>query len=246
MPRGWSSRPARTWASIRASKPTTPTRRGSARFRSTAGTTCASRWSARATSPTSCRSPASGRGLPSIPVPTIRRTRRRSATARPPAARRGGSISTSPTPATPPSKDRQVRARASRRESSWTTHAPFPACRIFFMDKGYSAFVLTRALGGQHLDLGEEEEPLQPLARIDDPTDRMKVQVLLEDWIALQNVKLLPQQTKALYRALTLLAEAPLEQRTITNLITQVQDPAVRDGAQPFVAGRAARALSRR
>jgi type IV secretion system protein VirB4 len=109
-----------------------------------------------------------------------------------------------------------------------------PGMQVFFMDKGYSAFVLTRALGGQHLDLGEEEVPLQPLARIDDPTDRMKVQVLLEDWIALQNVKLLPQQTKALYRALTLLAEAPLEQRTITNLITQVQDPAVRDGLSPL------------
>ena len=52
-----------------------------------------------------------------------------------------------------------------------------PGMQIFFMDKGYSAFVLTKALGGQHLDLGEEEVPLQPLARIDDPTDRMKIQV---------------------------------------------------------------------
>ncbi len=109
-----------------------------------------------------------------------------------------------------------------------------PRMQIFFMDKGYSAFVLTKALGGQHLDLGEEEVPLQPLARIDDPTDRMKVQGLLENWIALSNVKLAPPQTKALYRGLTLLAEAPIEQRTITNLITQVQDPAVRDGLNPF------------
>jgi type IV secretory pathway VirB4 component len=102
------------------------------------------------------------------------------------------------------------------------------------MDKGYSAFVLTKALGGQHLDLGEEEVPLQPLARIDDPTDRMKLQRLLEDWIALKNVKLMPQQTRALYRALELTGEAPPEQRTITNLITQVQDAAVRDGLTPY------------
>ena len=61
-----------------------------------------------------------------------------------------------------------------------------PGGQMFFMDKGYSAFVLTKALGGQHLDLGEEEVPLQPLARIDDPTDRMKLQGLLEDWIALR------------------------------------------------------------
>ena len=109
-----------------------------------------------------------------------------------------------------------------------------PDMQIFFMDKGYSAFVLTKALGGQHLDLGEEEVPLQPLARIDDPIDRMKIQGLLEDWIALQGVKLLPPQTKALYRALNLLAEAPVEQRTITNLISQVQDSAVRDGLSPL------------
>jgi type IV secretion system protein TrbE len=109
-----------------------------------------------------------------------------------------------------------------------------PGMQIFFMDKGYSALVLTKALGGQHLDLGEEEVPLQPLARIDEPTDRMKVQVLLEDWIELQKVRLLPQQTRALYRALELIGEAPIEQRTITNLITQVQDPAVRDGLTPY------------
>jgi len=109
-----------------------------------------------------------------------------------------------------------------------------PGGQVFFMDKGYSAFVLTKALGGEHLDLGEEEVPLQPLARIDDPTDRMKLQVLLEDWITLGNVKLVPPQSKALYHALELLAEAPVEQRTITNLITQVQDTAVRDGLSPF------------
>jgi type IV secretory pathway VirB4 component len=68
-----------------------------------------------------------------------------------------------------------------------------PGMQIFFMDMDYSAFVLTKALGGQHLDLGEEEVPLQPLARIDEPTDRMKVQVLLEDWIELQKVRLMPQ-----------------------------------------------------
>jgi type IV secretion/conjugal transfer VirB4 family ATPase len=109
-----------------------------------------------------------------------------------------------------------------------------PGGQVFFMDKGYSAFVLTKALGGEHLDLGEEEVPLQPLARIDDPSDRMKLQVLLDDWITLGNVKLVPQQAKALYRGLELLAEAPVEQRTITNLITQVQDSGVRDGLSPF------------
>ncbi len=109
-----------------------------------------------------------------------------------------------------------------------------PEGQLFFFDKGYSAFVLTKALGGQHLDLGEEEVPLQPLARIDDETDRMKLQTLLEDWLELQGVHLIPTQRKALWRGLTLVAEAPPVQRTISNLVTQVQDHALRDGLGAF------------
>jgi type IV secretion/conjugal transfer VirB4 family ATPase len=109
-----------------------------------------------------------------------------------------------------------------------------PGGQVFFFDKGYSAFVLTKALGGQHLDLGEDEVPLQPLARIDDVSDRLKVQALLEDWLELQGVRLAPSQRKALWRAVELLAAAPPEQRTISTLITQTQDAAVRDGLAAF------------
>ena len=109
-----------------------------------------------------------------------------------------------------------------------------PDGQVFFFDKGYSAFVLTRALGGQHLDLGAENVPLQPLARIDDETDRMKLQGLLEDWLELQNVRLLPTQRIALWRALELVAACPSEQRTISNLVTQVQDAPLRDGLSAF------------
>jgi type IV secretion system protein TrbE len=109
-----------------------------------------------------------------------------------------------------------------------------PAGQVFFFDKGYSAFVLTKALGGQHLDLGEDEVPLQPLARVDDETDRMKLQTLLEDWLELQSIRLVPAQRKALWRALELVGEGPTEQRTISSLVTQVQDNAVRDGLNAF------------
>ena len=109
-----------------------------------------------------------------------------------------------------------------------------PDGQIFFFDKGYSAYVLTKALGGQHLDLGEDEVPLCPLARIDDETDRMKMQGLLEDWLELQGVPLVLNQRKALWRALELVAGAPPEQRTISNLVTQVQDNVVRDGLSAY------------
>jgi type IV secretion system protein VirB4 len=115
-----------------------------------------------------------------------------------------------------------------------TNFRAIPGGQLFFMDKGYSAYVLTQALGGVHLDLGEEEVPLQPLARIDEPVERMKLQGLIEDWAPLNNVQFLPAQSKALYRALELLGEAPVAQRTITNLLDQVQDTTVRDALRPF------------
>jgi len=109
-----------------------------------------------------------------------------------------------------------------------------PDGQIFFFDKGYSAFVLTKALSGQHLDLGTENVPLQPLARIDDAADRMRLQSLLEDWLELQNVRLVPAQRNALWKALELVAQCAPEQRTISNLVTQVQDAALRDGLSAF------------
>jgi type IV secretion/conjugal transfer VirB4 family ATPase len=109
-----------------------------------------------------------------------------------------------------------------------------PNSQIYFFDKGKSAYVMTKALGGAHLDLGEDEVPLQPLARIDDPVDRMQTQDFLESSMEVHGVKLLPAQSKALHHALGLLAEVPAEHRTITNLITQVQDKDVRTALTPF------------
>lgn len=37
----------------------------------------------------------------------------------------------------------------------------------------------------------------------------MKLQALLEDWLELQSVHLIPNQRKALWRGLTLVAEGP-------------------------------------
>jgi type IV secretion system protein VirB4 len=62
----------------------------------------------------------------------------------------------------------------------------------------------------------------------------MKLQTLLEDWLELQGVRLVPPQRKALWRALELVGEGPTEHRTISNLVTQVQDNTVRDGLNAF------------
>ena len=84
-----------------------------------------------------------------------------------------------------------------------------PDGQVFFFDKGYSAFVLTKALGGQHLDLGEDEVPLQPLARIDDETDRMKLQGLLEDWLELRTSDWCPRSARHSGARLNCVARRP-------------------------------------
>ena len=70
---------------------------------------------------------------------------------------------------------------------------------------------------------------------------------LLEDWIALQERQAHAATSARRFTARSnSVAEAPAEQRTISNLITQVQDTAVRDGLSAVLARGTARALSRR
>ena len=77
--------------------------------------------------------------------------------------------------------------------------------------------------------------PVQPLARVDDETDRMKLQSLLEDWLELQSVRLVPAQRKApVAGALNSSAKVLPSSGTISNLVTQVQDNTVRDGLNAF------------
>ena len=69
-----------------------------------------------------------------------------------------------------------------------------------------------------------------PFSRIDRDAERMWAHDWLELLLRLQNVALLPEYRKALWRALELLASSPSSARTITDLINTVQEHALRDG----------------
>jgi type IV secretion system protein TrbE len=56
----------------------------------------------------------------------------------------------------------------------------------------------------------------------------------LESLLRLQNINLLPEHRKALWRGLELLAHAPSEARTITDLMNTVQEKLLRDGLAPY------------
>jgi type IV secretion system protein VirB4 len=103
-----------------------------------------------------------------------------------------------------------------------------PEMRVFHFDKGYSSFVLTKACGGDHFDIGEDEIAACPLIGVDDAGERTWAQEYLETLLQLQNVRILPHHRKALWRALELLGTGPVQARTFTHLIATVQDQELR------------------
>jgi type IV secretion system protein TrbE len=114
----------------------------------------------------------------------------------------------------------------------------YPNAQVFSFDKGYSAYVLTSAAGGIHYDLGADEIPFCPLARVDDEAERLWAHEWLDGLLRLQSIALMPEHRKALWRALELLSQAPARARTITDLINTVQERILRDGLGPYsVAG---------
>jgi len=102
--------------------------------------------------------------------------------------------------------------------------------QVFCFDKGLSSFVLTKAAEGDHYDLGEGDISFCPLANVNDDNERMWAQDWLETLLNLQGVTLLPQNRKAIWRALQLLGDSRSDARTITDLIRLLQDQTLRDG----------------
>src|SRR5712691_3038181 len=94
-----------------------------------------------------------------------------------------------------------------------------PGMQVFVFDKGYSSFILTKACGGQHWDLGNDPVSAAPLINIDQEIERTwahgYVSALLR--IAL-DCSLEPLEDEAVWRALELLAGRPRQFRTLTAL----------------------------
>ena len=100
-----------------------------------------------------------------------------------------------------------------------------PNMQVFVFDKGLSSFILTKACGGEHWDLGNDVIRAAPLINID--------QLLEREWAHWYVCTLLrlalgrnldPLEDEAVWRALELLAKSPRQFRTITGLQGTLQD----------------------
>jgi type IV secretion system protein VirB4 len=111
----------------------------------------------------------------------------------------------------------------------------YPNAQVFIFDKGYSAYPLVTAAGGQHYDLmGEFSSPnFCPLANVDDQTERAWAAEWLETIITLQGIYVTPQHRKAIQHALVLLADS--ESRTMTDLLNgPLQEPVLRQALDRY------------
>jgi type IV secretion system protein VirB4 len=122
----------------------------------------------------------------------------------------------------------------------------YPGARVVIFDVGYSHWLLAKAVGGEHYDIGAgrlDALSFQPLADVDQPTERAWATGWLEMLLELQGVTVTPQRRLRLDRAVALLAREPTAFRTLTELTVQLQDGELSAALKPYTVGGAYRRL---
>jgi len=111
----------------------------------------------------------------------------------------------------------------------------YPGSRVFVFDKGGSVRATVLGLGGEHYDLGAEGAlAFQPLAGIDDPSERAWAAEWLATLLAHEGVELTPPVKDAIWSALGSLSSAPAGERTLTGLSILLQSQGLRQALQPY------------
>ena len=121
--------------------------------------------------------------------------------------------------------------------------------QVFAFDYGGSIRAAALAMGGDWHDLGgalgsagteeggADAVALQPLARIDDPSERAWAAEWLAAILAREQVPVTPQVKEHLWSALASLASAPVTERTLTGLSVLLQSQALKQAFAPYCLG---------
>ncbi len=116
--------------------------------------------------------------------------------------------------------------------------------QIFAFDFGGSIRTAAIAMGGDWHDLGgslsagsEQSVSLQPLAQIDDPSERAWAAEWVAAILAKEGVTIDPTAKEHVWSALTSLASSPVQERTITGLAVLLQSTALKQALQPYCVG---------
>ncbi|MCP3463338.1 conjugal transfer protein TrbE [Bradyrhizobium sp. CCGUVB23] len=120
----------------------------------------------------------------------------------------------------------------------------YPASQIFAFDFGGSIRTAAIAMGGDWHDLGgavagevSEFVSLQPLARVDNPADRGWAAEWITSILTRERIEVTPEVKDYVWSALTSLASAPLQERTLTGLSVLLQSNPLKRALQPYCLG---------
>jgi len=103
--------------------------------------------------------------------------------------------------------------------------------QVYIFDKGGSARAATLAMGGTHHALGTEGAlAFQPLAGIDNPDERSWAAEWVGTLLAHEKIGLTPEVKETVWSAVTSLASAPRQERTLTGLSVLLQSNALKSG----------------
>ncbi len=108
--------------------------------------------------------------------------------------------------------------------------------QVYIFDKGGSARTVTAGVGGDHYDLGggSSELAFQPLRHIDNENERRWAHEWALEVVAQENVTITPHIKEDLWKALTSLATARPEERTIFGLTVVLQNDLLRRALLPY------------
>ncbi|GLS37314.1 conjugal transfer protein TrbE [Mesorhizobium tianshanense] len=111
----------------------------------------------------------------------------------------------------------------------------YAGAQLYAFDKGNSARAATLAMGGEHHALGADGAlAFQPLRNISDQAARSWAAEWISALIAHENVTVTPEVKEAIWSALTSLATAPAQERTLTGLSVLLQSNALKSALMPY------------
>jgi len=120
----------------------------------------------------------------------------------------------------------------------------YPGSQIFAFDFGGSIRAAAIAMGGDWHDLGgalagesSEFVSLQPLAGIDDVAERGWAADWISSILTRERIEVTPEAKEHLWSALSSLASAPVEERTLTGLSVLLQSNVLKRALQPYCIG---------
>jgi len=107
--------------------------------------------------------------------------------------------------------------------------------QVFLFDKGRSAKVATLGMKGEHYELGGSDGLcFQPLRNISEPAELSWAEGWVLDLLRHEGLDITPDVKDIVWTALSSLASAPVEERTLTGLTALLQSSNIRQALQPF------------